>query len=221
MQLSSMEPKRMMPTGDLRRFLASADRCTAESRSAVVPSAGADELRLRAQRLSLREQIERNHFLLERLNASSVRLVQSLEAGDAFEAVAEIVANLVGSEELAIFHFCTATRGFSLDWSCGVDTETLRHMLSGAGMLGRAVHQATSQFRDRQPEDLLLPHEANLTACIVLRSGLEALGAIAIFGLLPQKQSFEWADFELLKFLEVYGAVAIEFQRLQKKLVTL
>jgi hypothetical protein len=46
--------------------------------------------------------MERNHFLLERLHASSARLIQSLETGDAFEAVAEIIGNLIGSEEVAI-----------------------------------------------------------------------------------------------------------------------
>jgi len=40
---------------------------------------------------------------------------------------------------------------------------------------------------------------------------------IAIFGLLPQKNNLEWVDYELLKFLETYGAVAIHFQRLQGK----
>lgn len=218
MQPNSTEPKHTIAPADLRRVLSS-DRGSSESRGAAVPSAGADELRLRAQRLSLREQMERNHFLLERLNASSVRLVQSLELGDAFEAVAEIIANLIGSEELAVFHFCPTTGGFTLEWSSGVDAETLQRMASGAGMLGRAVHQIASQFRDRQPENLVLPHEQKLTACVVLRSGQEPVGAIAIFGLLPQKPGLEWADFELLKFLEVYGAVAIEFQRLQKKLV--
>jgi hypothetical protein len=108
-----------------------------------------------------------------------------------------------------------------LEWSWGVDADVLQRMASGAGMLGRAVHQITSQFRDRQPEDMSLPHEKNVTACVVLKYGQEAVGAIAIFGLLPQKPRLEWADFELLKFLEVYGAVAIEIQRLQKKLVAL
>jgi hypothetical protein len=43
---------------------------------------------------------------------------------------------------------------------------------------------------------------------------------IAILGLLPQKNCLEWADFELLKFLEVYGAVALQFHRLQQDRVT-
>lgn len=210
----------MIGRGDPKEPLAATPGDSGHS-GKLVALPGTGELRLRAQRLSLREQMERNHFLLERLNASSARLIRSLEAGDACEALAEIIANLVGSEEVAIFHYCPATGGFTLECSWGVEAEVLQRMASGAGMLGRAVHQTTSQFRERQPADMLLPHEEDLTACVVLKSGQEAVGAIAIFGLLPQKSGLEWADFELLKFLEVYGAVAIEIQRLQKKLVAL
>jgi hypothetical protein len=182
-------------------------------------SAGVEDLRSRAQLLSLREHLERNHFLLERLNASSTRLIQALELGDVYEAVAEIIANLVGSEEVAIFHYSSAAKTFSLAWSWGVETAALQPFASGAGMFGRAVHKGVSQFRDRQQVALLLPHEQNLTACIVLKSSAEILGVIAIFALLPQKNRLEWADFELLKFLEVYGAAAIQFHELQKKQV--
>lgn len=181
---------------------------------------GTEELRLRVQQLSLREQIERNHFLLMRLNAANARLIQSLDQNDVCEAIAEIIANLMGSEEVAVFDFHPADQTFSLAWSSGVDKESLRPFLCGAGMFGRAVQQVSSQFRERQVETALLPHEKNLTACILLKSSGEIVGAIAIFGLLPQKNNLEWADFELLKFLETYGAVAIKFQRLQGKQVS-
>jgi len=42
-----------------------------------------------------------------------------------------------------------------------------------------------------------------------------------MFGLLPQKSQLKWADFELVKFLETYGAVAIKFQGLQGNQVAL
>src|SRR5579859_7270790 len=54
-----------------------------------------DALRARAQQLSLREQLERQHFLLERLNAASARLLQAIETGDVYEAIGEIIGNLV------------------------------------------------------------------------------------------------------------------------------
>jgi hypothetical protein len=176
-----------------------------------------DELHLRVQRLSLREQIERNHFLLVRLNAASARLIEALDHGDVFDAIAEIIANLIGSEEIAVFDYCPANQNFSLAWSWGVETDALQSFLCGAGMFNRAVQQGASQFRDRQPIATLLPYEKNLTACIILKSSREIAGVIAIFGLLPQKNNLEWADYELLKFLETYAAVALQFHRLQTK----
>lgn len=186
--------------------------------NSAIPT-GAEELRLRVQQLSLREQIERNHFLLMRLNAANARLIQSLEHNDVFEAIAEIIANLVGSEEIAVFDFHPERQSFSLAWSWGVEEAALQPFLCGAGMFGRAVQQGVSQFRERQAEGVLLAYEKNLTACVILKSSGEIVGVIAIFGLLPQKNNLEWADFELLKFLEIYAAVAVKFQRLQGKQV--
>jgi hypothetical protein len=184
--------------------------------SASLP-ADAEELRLRAQQLSLREELERNHFLLERLHAASARLIQTLELGDVYEAIGDIVANLIGSEQIAIFRYHPADPTFSLAWSWGVEPEALQPFTSGAGMIGRAVHQGVSQFRDRQPGAGLLPHENNLTACVVLKSSREIVGVLGIFGLVPQKNHLEWADFELLKFLQTYAAVAIQYKKLQGK----
>lgn len=190
-------------------------RANADSR---VPS-GMEKVHLHVQQLSLRQQMERNHFLLERLNASSARLIQSLDNEDGFEAVAEIIGNLIGSEEVAIFDYCPADETFLLAWSCGVEPADMELFKSGTGMFGRALSQGTSQFRERQPEKDLLPFEKHLTACVLLKASHEVVGIIAIFGLLPQKNRLEWADYELLKFLETYATVAIQFQRLQKKRV--
>jgi hypothetical protein len=216
-QIGKEQKKSMIGTGDPKRPLMKTDCARGHTTGHIPLPAKVDELRLRAQQLSLREQIERNHFLFERLHAANTRLLQSLEAGDVFEAIAEIIANLIGSEEIAIFHCGPDSRNISLEWWWGVETETLQPFASGAGMIGRAVRNGVSQFRDRQPDDLLLPYEKNLTACVVLKSIQEITGAIAIFGLLPQKSRLEWVDFEILKFLEVYGAVAIQHQRLQRK----
>src|SRR5258707_5225704 len=205
----------MIGTGDGNRPPAKAGwRIELADGSALIPT-GMEELRVRVQQLSLREQIERNHFLLMRLNAANARLIQSLEQGDVFEAIAEIIANLLGSEEIAVFDYHPAEKTFSLAWSSGVEAEALQPFLCGAGMFGRAVQQGLSQFQERQQEGVLLPYEKELTACVILKSSREIVGVIAIFGLLPQKNNLEWADYELVKFLETYGAVAMKFQRLQ------
>jgi hypothetical protein len=179
-----------------------------------------DALRVRAQQLSLREQLQREHFLLERLNATSARLIQAVDQAQVFEAIGEIIGNLIGSEEVAIFKFCATDQTFSLVWSTGVEEEILRQFALGAGQMGRAAYEGASQFRDRRPAAPLLTYEKNLTACVVLKLGREVIAIIAILRLLPQKTGLEWADFELLKFLETYGAVAIRLQHLQENSVT-
>jgi len=173
-------------------------------------------LRVRAQQLSLREQLERQHFLLERLNAASARLLQAIELGDVYEAIGEIIGNLLGSEQVAIFRHHTSDRTFSVVWSVGVESETLRQFGMGAGFIGRAAHEGISQFRNRRPDTPVLPHEANLTACIPLKRDREVIGVIVMLRLLPQKNGLEWADFELLKYLETYGAIAAQLQDLRE-----
>jgi hypothetical protein len=174
-----------------------------------------DTLRLRAQQLSLREQLERQHFLLERLNAASARLLQAIELGDVYEAIGEVIGNLLGSEEVVIFRHHAPDQTFSVVWSVGIEKETIQQFGLGAGSMGRAAHEGASQFPNRRPGTPLLPHETNLTACIPLKLDREVIGVIVILGLLPQKNGLEWADFELLKYLETYGAVAAQLQNLQ------
>ena len=211
----------MIGAGDGKRSPIKVVSRTKEAEPNAAAPNGTEELRLRVQQLSLREQIERNHFLLMRLNAANARLIQSLEQGDAFEAIAEIIANLIGCEEVAIFDYHPGEQNFSLAWTSGVEAAAMQPLLCGAGMFGRTVEQGVSQYRERQPETSLLLHEKNLTACVILKSSREVVGVVAMFGLLPQKSQLEWADFELVKFLETYGAVAIKFQRLQGKQVSL
>jgi hypothetical protein len=180
------------------------------------PVLPARDLRLWAQQRSLREQLERNHFLLERLYAASAGILHSLDSGDVHAAIGEILANLIGSEETAIFQYSSEERRFTFVWSMGVSNEFLCRFSNGTGMMWRAVGEGLTQFRDRQNVTLLQPGEDTLTACVTLKSSGEVVGVILIFGLLPQKNGLEWVDYELLKFLETYGAVAIQLQRLQK-----
>jgi GAF domain-containing protein len=184
------------------------------------PSPAAGELAARARQLSLRDQLQRNHFLLERLNAASARLIQALEHKDVFAALGEIIGNLIGCEEVAIFQYRPAKQSFPLAWSTGVEVDVLQQLGMGAGLMGRAVLQGKSQFRDRRHDASLLPWESGLNACVPLRAGNDVVGVIVVLGLLPQKNGLEWVDIELLKFLETYGGIAAELQQLENKAVS-
>ena len=177
-----------------------------------------DELRVETEQLSLREQLERNHFLLKRLYAASAGIINAVEEGDVHAAIGEILGNLIGSEEVAIFHYHKSDRRFACAWSAGLSDELLGQLKHGTTMMRRTVDEGMTQFRDLQINSRLEPCEENLTASVVLKSSRQVVGVILIFGLLPQKNGLEWADYELLKFLETYGAVAIQLQNLQKNI---
>jgi len=147
--------------------------------NAAIPT-GMEELRVRVQQLSLREQIERNHFLLMRLNAANARLIQSLEQGDVFEPSPKSSPICWDPREIAVFDYRAAKKPSSLAWSSGVEAEALQPFLCGAGMFSRAVQQGLSQFQERQQEGVLLPYEKELTACVILKSSREIVGVIAI-----------------------------------------
>ena len=163
-----------------------------------------DALRVRAQQLSLREQLEHQHSLLARLNAASGWLIQAVETSQVFEAIGEIIGNLIGCEEVAVFQYRTTDQAFFPVWSTGVEEEILRQFALGEGLMGRAAHEGASQFRDRRPAAPLQDYEKNLTACVTLKLDKEVIGVVAILRLLPQKTGLEWVDFEVLKFLETY-----------------
>lgn len=175
-----------------------------------------EELRAETQQLSLREQLERDHFLLKRLYAASAGIINAVEDGDVHAAIGEILGNLIGSEEVALFHYHKADRRFACAWSTGLTDELLEQLKHGTPIMRRTVEEGMTQFRDLQINSRLEPSEQNLTASVILKSSRQVVGVILIFGLLPQKNGFEWVDYELLKFLETYGAVAIQLQNLQK-----
>jgi len=195
-------------------------KSTAESHSCEKGVLSPQESRFRAQQLSLREQLEQNHFLLERLYAASAGLIQSLNQGDVHLAIGEILGNLIGCEEAVVFLYDQTNRCFLSAWSVGVSDETLQQFSKGTGMMWRTVGEGATQFRDRQNESHLQACEQELTASVVLKSSCEVVGVILIFGLLPQKNGLEWVDYQLLKFLETYGAVAVQLQCLRKNAVT-
>jgi GAF domain-containing protein len=207
----------MIGTGE--KGLSTGEKVARKSSPKKTPSTAAGELAAKARQLSLRDQLDRNHFLLERLSAASSRLIQAVEHKDVFAALGEIIGNLIGSEQVAIFQYLPAKQAFPLAWSTGVDVEILQQLGMGTGLMGRVVVQGKSQFRDRHHDAALLPWESNLNACVPLRCGNEVVGVIVVLGLLPQKNGLEWVDIELLKFLETYGGIAAGLQELGRKSV--
>jgi GAF domain len=138
------------------------------------------------------------YVVLERLHCGGTR-------SDALTAIQEIVINVVGSEELAIFE----RRGdrLVLAQSFGVDPSAIREIPMGAGAIGRAAQSGVLYVAGRSgaPQSA----DANLTACIPLRAGERVVGAIAIWRLLGHKPGLDEGDQELFDVLSAHAGLAL------------
>jgi GAF domain-containing protein len=129
-------------------------------------------------------------------------------------AIKEIVINLIGSEELAIYEMSPDGTSLRLAGWFGIDPATYGTVPVGSGIIGKTV--ATGEIwlpgkgLDLQPA----PRESNLSVCVPLTLDGQVIGALALFRLLPQKAGFEAIDYELFNLLATHAATALYLSRL-------
>ncbi len=155
-------------------------------------------------------EVERQNTNLANLYVASYRLHGTLDRAEVVTVVQEILANLVGTEESAIFEAAEDGSALVLVASTGIDPENCRGIAPGQGLIGQAVASGEPWVRGATPAEAALPYEAELTACIPLVLDGRAIGAIALFRLLPQKSGVIGdLDRELFDLLATHAATAL------------
>jgi GAF domain len=122
------------------------------------------------------------------------------------QALQEVVINVVGSEELAIF--VLRDGALHLARSFGVDPEPLRRIPLGEGTIGRAAQAGTLYVAGRGGP----PEDDRLTACLPLMANGAVVGAIAIFRLLGHKPGLTPADQALFDLLVQHAGQALRLR---------
>jgi GAF domain-containing protein len=118
--------------------------------------------------------------------------------------IQEIVVNLIGSEEVAIFEFAEDGGEFRLASSFGVDLSRLKSFKAGSGPIAQRLLGGEVFVNDH-----VSGGEDKLTACIPLRIGEQLIGAILVFRLLEHKQGLQPLDHELFELLGVHASTAL------------
>ena len=127
-------------------------------------------------------------------------------------AVREIVANLVGSEEFALFETEPRSGLIRLIAASGVDTGPFAAVEVGDGIIGR-VAESGRPFIRREGGTGVPGTDASITACLPLRARTSVAGVLAIFRLLPHKGTLEDGDLDLFDALTAHVAPALLFSR--------
>ena len=149
---------------------------------------------------------------LAQLYVSLDRLHAGLSRAETLAGLQEIVINVVGSEELAIFE----RRGdrLALVQSFGIDPEPWREVALDRGAIGRAA-AGTLYVAGREGPPV--HGEEDLTACIPLRVGDRVAGVVAIFRLLGHKPMLGDTDYALFDLFSVHVGVALHLREIRER----
>jgi len=157
----------------------------------------------------IRELHERNTDLV-RLTVAGQRLAASVQRDAILATIEEIVVDLIGSEELAIFELA--------EMDGDVETMRLVHVRGIAADSPRLARAAgpiryalgvgqtlVARSRRKGADDV----DGGLTAAIPLKIDGHVTGAVAIFGLVEHKQALAPVDHELFEILSRQAAMAL------------
>jgi hypothetical protein len=166
--------------------------------------------KLRTELDAAREQIESLRSRVGDLEERNTTLVQLAVASQllagvtdreaVLDAIEEIVINMIGSEEMAIFEISRLDGVATVARVRGVDPADER-CVAAQTRLREAV--STGQT--------VLPLDRDLTAVVPLAIDGTAYGAVAVFRLLSQKGALDSTDHEMFELLSRQAAVALLF----------
>jgi GAF domain len=156
---------------------------------------------------------------LTSLYAATRCLNESVAHQEVLEVIQDIVVNLIGSRELAIYELDPETSALELTYCRGIEPDALSTVTLGEGILGRVAATGEAYiagFGDTRPK---FPQEAQLSAAIPLRLDGGVTGVVAVFRLLPQKAGiFDSLDYELFELLADQGGTSLSRGTLMTRL---
>ena len=162
-------------------------------------------------------EVEQQNTDLASLYVASYRLHATLDRGEALTIVQDIICNLIGSEEIALFEADPSRAALSLAVSLGIEPNPFRSVPLGRGLIGRCARTGQMYLAGRDDDAGRRPEERDLTACIPLHYEGLLLGAVAIFRLLPQKSGLVALDHELFELIATHAARALYCTDLQSR----
>jgi GAF domain-containing protein len=135
---------------------------------------------------NLHLQVARNRTLLAQVRAATTELIGARSRTEALDTALEIVANLFGCEDAAIFEI-DGKELVSLR-AVGERAERMTRVRIGEGAIGDSAERRIPVYS-----------EGGVLAAVPLLAGGRVRGVLALFRLLPQKTELGQTDRDLLE----------------------
>jgi hypothetical protein len=192
---------------DARDLLAENERLRA-----LVASLQAERRRIEDQSHELSTkllELERQNSTLANRYVAVCRLHRTLDRKQTLAGIQEIIVNLVGCQEIAVFETAPGGSVLRLASSLGIDPGRYRTVNLARGPIGKAAASGKCFLAGPGGAAERSSEEPHLTACLPLWLDGRLIGAIAMFRLLPQKPGLENLDLELSELLATHAAMAL------------
>lgn len=165
-------------------------------------------------------EIEEHGNMLTNLYIAIRQLHSSLNFDEVMRSVIEIIINLIGAERFAVMLLDEKTRILKAVASEGMEPEEVPPVKAGDGVIGGALESGQAYYRTGSPGE-----DDGVLVCLPLRIGDRAVGEIAIYSLLQQKERLTELDYELFALLGEQTAMALLSSKLysesERKLSTI
>jgi len=145
---------------------------------------------------------------LAQLYVSLERLHGGLSREETLQALQEIIINVVGSEEFAVFE--RVEDRLSLIHHFGVDPVPLREVKVGDGVIGRTAQRGKLFVAGRDgPVDAA---DADVSASIPLLVGDDVWGVLTVFRLLGHKPNLGESDQVVFELIRSHAGIALSLR---------
>ncbi|MEN8183312.1 MAG: GAF domain-containing protein [Myxococcota bacterium] len=158
-------------------------------------------------------EVEQENNNLANLYVASYQLHSTLDLSEVLKIIVEIVINLIGAERFAVYMLDERTRLLEAVAAEGLETQALPRFALGEGSVGRAAETRETLCEATEASD----DPERPIVCIPLSVQDRTIGAITIYRLLTQKESFTPLDHELFTLLAGHAATAIFAARLHSQ----
>ncbi|MEW6733246.1 MAG: GAF domain-containing protein [Acidobacteriota bacterium] len=167
-------------------------------------------------------QVEEQNEGLANLYVASHQLHSTLDLNEVIQIIVEILLNLIGAEEFAIFIMDEEAK--ELIFAGG--EAGARRFPKGRIPLGQGIEGAVAARKEPYRGDGDLMNQGSETLiCLPLKLKEHLVGVISIYKLLGQKRGFTALDYELLNLLAGHAATALVssklYQGTERKLRTI
>jgi hypothetical protein len=162
-------------------------------------------------------EIEQQNSNLANLYVASYRLQGTLDRAEVLQVIHEVIINLIGSEELAVFELDKDARQLRLLSSFGMDEDQYRSLPLDDSPIATTALTGEMFLQEPPPVNISAPKDS-LTSCIPLMVRDRVIGVIAIFRMLPQKPALLSIDRELFGLLGTHAALALYCSGLEARL---